>query len=257
MIRFSIITVCYNAAACLPHTLDSVMEQTYPYVEHVIIDGCSTDGSIGILEKYREQAESDENNFHDVHIVSEPDRGLYDAMNKGLAKAQGDYVLFLNAGDAFPSSGTLDMVVSSIADGEILPAVIYGDTDIVDGNYQFLCHRRLSPPEELTWRSFLHGMVVCHQAFYARTDIARSIPYDMTYRYSADVDWCIKVMKEAGRQGLSLRYCHALVANYLKEGQSTIHHRASLVERFHVMRKHYGLLPTVVMHLWFVIRSII
>ena len=64
-------------------------------------------------------------------------------------------------------------------------------------------------------------------------------------------------MKEAGRQGLSLRYCHAVVANYLKEGQSTIHHRASLVERFHVMRKHYGLLPTVVMHLWFVIRSII
>lgn len=190
-------------------------------------------------------------------VVSEKDRGLYDAMNKGIQKATGDYLVFLNAGDVFPSPDTLELVASSVGDGEELPGVLYGNTNIVDDEGHFLRHRRLQPPERLTWRSFRQGMLVCHQAFYARTDLAKANPYNMQYRFSADVDWCIRVMKAAERQGLPLRNVDAVVVNYLDGGMTVKNHRASLRERFRLMRHHYGLLPTLAMHAWFVLRSVL
>lgn len=86
--------------------------------------------------------------------------------------------------------------------------------------------------------------------------IARSLPYDISFRYSADVDWCIRVMKEGERRHLLLRNIHAVVANYMEEGQTTIHHKDSLKERFDVMNRHYGLLTTILLHAWFVVRKV-
>ena len=258
MITFSVVTITYNAAAVLRPTLDSVMMQDYPNVEHLIIDGASTDETLAIAKAYQKQSDEAENG-HVVKIQSEPDKGLYDAMNKGLRLATGDYIVFMNAGDRFPEADTLDkvMLAAVVGDGEERPAVLFGNTDIIDDKGNFLYHRRLSPPERLTWRSFRYGMVVCHQAFYARIDIARSLPYDTTFRYSADVDWCIRVMKEGERQHLLLRNIHAVVANYIEEGQTTIHHKDSLKERFEVMRRHYGLLTTVLLHAWFAVRKLL
>lgn len=256
MIRFSIVTVTYNAGEWLRKTADSVLMQKYPSVEHIIIDGCSKDNTVNLALEYKRHND-ETGNGHVVSVVSEPDKGLYDAMNKGLGKATGDYVVFLNAGDCLPASDTLE-ALAGCADGKKeYPAVLYGDTNIVDAEYRFLHSRRLTPPEHLSWHSFRHGMLVCHQAFYARLDIARRQLYDLRYRYSADVDWCIRVMKEAERMGLPLCNVHAVLANYLQEGQSTIHHKASLKERFRVMRDHYGLISTLVMHAWFVIRAVI
>ena len=258
MITFSVVTITYNAAAVLRPTLDSVMMQDYPNVEHLIIDGASTDETLAIAKAYQKLSDEAENG-HVVKIQSEPDKGLYDAMNKGLRLATGDYIVFMNAGDRFPEADTLDkvMLAAVVGDGEERPAVLFGNTDIIDDKGNFLYHRRLSPPERLTWRSFRYGMVVCHQAFYARTDIARSLPYDTTFRYSADVDWCIRVMKEGERQHLLLCNIHAVVANYMEEGQTTIHHKDSLKERFEVMRRHYGLLTTVLLHAWFAVRKLL
>lgn len=258
MITFSVVTITYNAAAVLRPTLDSVMMQDYPNVEHLIIDGASTDETLAIAKAYQKQSDEAENG-HIVKIQSESDKGLYDAMNKGLRLATGDYIVFMNAGDRFPEADTLDkvMLAAVVGDGEERPAVLFGNTDIIDDKGNFLYHRRLSPPERLTWRSFRYGMVVCHQAFYARTDIARSLPYDTTFRYSADVDWCIRVMKEGEHQHLLLRNIHAVVANYMEEGQTTIHHKDSLKERFEVMRRHYGLLTTVLLHAWFAVRKLL
>ena len=258
MITFSIVTITYNAASVLAPTLDSVLMQNYPHVEHIIIDGASTDDTVAIAKAYQQRSDEAENE-HIVCIQSEPDDGLYDAMNKGLQQATGDYIVFLNAGDRFPKADTLDKVVLAavVGDGEEHPAVLYGDTDIIDEKGNFLCHRRLSPSERLTWRSFRYGMLVCHQAFYARLDIARSLLFDTSYRYSADVDWCIRVMKEGERQHLLLRNIHAVVADYVQEGQTTLHHKESLRERFHVMCKHYGLIQTLFLHAWFVVRSVI
>lgn len=257
MIQFTIVTITYNAAKVLGKTLDSIETQTYPYFEHLIIDGASTDNTLAIARDYqsRMSRQSRDAVTPPVTIVSEPDNGLYDAMNKGLSMATGDYILFLNAGDFLPEATTLETVANSVGEGEELPAVLYGDTDIVDQNYRFLRHRRLAPPQQLSWRSFRQGMLVCHQAFYARTDIAKEQPYNLAFRHSADVDWCIRVMKEAERRGLTLRNVNTVVANFLEGGDSAVNHRASLRERFQVMRRHYGLFTTLAMHFWFVLRA--
>lgn len=256
MVVFSIITCTYNAESVLQRTLDSVLEQTYSHVEHIIVDGASTDATLNMVEAYRQKSDA-EDWCHEVRVKSEPDRGLYDAMNKGIQRATGQYVLFLNAGDTFPSADTLELVAESVGEGEEPPAVLYGDTDVVDDDGRFLRHRRLSPPRRLTWRSFMKGMLVCHQAFYARTDLAKVTPYDLHYRFSADVDWCIRIMRLARRRRLPMRNVGAVVVNFLDGGMTTTNHRASLKERFHVMAHHYGFVPTVLMHAWFVIRSMV
>lgn len=260
MITFSIVTITYNADNVLGKTVDSVFSQTYPHVEHVIIDGASTDDTLKVAQDYMQRSYA-ASNGHEIRIVSEPDNGLYDAMNKGLRQVSGDYVLFLNAGDFFPDSEVLSNIARNVGlegvSREKLPVVLYGNTDIVDNDGRFLRHRRLQPPANLSWRSFRHGVLVCHQAFYARLDIAKTVPYDCRYRFSADVDWCIRIMKEAEIRHLPLLNLHLVVANYTEEGQSTIHHRESLNERYQIMCHHYGKIPTIFMHLWFAVRQII
>ena len=267
MTKFTVITITYNAAAVLQRTLDSVLHQTYEDVEHLIIDGASTDGTLQIAERYKADNSSllTPNSSlltpHKVIIQSEPDEGIYDAMNKGLTQASSDYVVFMNAGDFFPSPDTLEQIAHRCHLNELssdsLPGVVYGNTDIVDADGHFLHPRRLQPPEQLSWRSFRQGMLVCHQAFYARMDLAKNTHYDTRYRYSADVDWCIRVMREADRLGLPLTNAHLTVACYTEEGTTTHHHRASLLERYRVMARHYGHLSTFFMHCWFAVRSLV
>lgn len=258
MIKFSIITCTYNASEVLQRTLDSVMSQTWGQIEHIIVDGASKDSTMAMAEAYRRRS-AEEETEHDIIIKSEPDRGLYDAMNKGLQLATGDYVVFLNAGDVLPTDETLENISNDVnerSDGR-LPAVLYGDTNIVDNNGELLRPRRLAPPDDLSWRSFRHGMLVCHQAFYVRTDIAKAEPYNLKYRFSADVDWCIRVMKRAEKDGLPLLRLPEVVVNYLDGGMTNKNHRASLIERFNVMSHHYGLMSTILMHIWFVARAVL
>jgi glycosyltransferase involved in cell wall biosynthesis len=260
MIRFTVITITYNAEQVLERTLQSVLHQTYEGVEHLIIDGASKDGTLAMAEAYKQQSDASDSG-HKVIIKSEPDHGIYDAMNKGLTQAYGDYVVYLNAGDFFPQDDTLEQIVHRCKlteyPSEALPGVLYGNTDIVDNEGRFLHPRRLQPPPQLTWRSFRMGMLVCHQAFYARMDIAKNTQYDTRYKYSADVDWCIRVMREGERAGLPLYNINKVVACYTEEGASTRHHRESLYERFSIMCRHYGWLSTVVMHLWFAVRTVL
>ena len=242
--KFSLITVTYNAGAVLEDTIQSIITQTYKNVEYILIDGASTDNTMRIVERYRD---------HIHTVVSEPDQGLYDAMNKGLSLATGDYVCFLNAGDCLHEDDTLLSMVHSVAashEAPCPPDVLYGDTALVDSEGHFLRMRRLTPPEHLTWKSFRHGMLVCHQAFFARRAITPH--YDLRYRFSADFDWCIRVMKQARY----LHNTHLTLVDYLDEGLTTRNHRASLIERFHIMCRHYGTVPTVMRHLWFALRTL-
>ena len=240
--KFSIITITYNAAAVIEPTLQSVLAQTYTNYEYLLIDGGSKDDTV---------AKAKASGIRFAHIVSEPDNGLYDAMNKGIALATGDYLCFLNAGDAFYAPDTLQTIANAAMAEESLPDVLYGETAEVDEARNFVRMRRLQAPEKLTWRSFKDGMMVCHQAFYAKREIAPM--YDLKYRLSSDVDWCIKVMKQSER----LVNVNATVVNYLQNGLSLQHHHASLKERFWIMSRHYGLLPTIARHLWFIVRAVI
>ena len=255
MIKFTIVTCTYNAEAVLQRTLDSVMKQTYCNIEHLIIDGVSKDKTLTMVKAYQHKNDVGES-AHEILVFSEPDKGLYDAMNKGIDRATGDYLIFLNAGDVFSSEDTLEFVEGCVGEGEELPGVLYGDTDIVNMEGHFLRHRRLTPPKRLSWRSFMWGMLVCHQSFYARADIAKGIHYNLDYRFSADVDWCIRIMRESARRHLPLRNVNAVITNYLDGGMSVQNHKASLKERFQVMRSHYGLLTTLFVHAWFAVRGV-
>lgn len=257
MIKFTIVTCTYNAEPVLHRTLNSVLHQSYADVEHLILDGLSKDGTVKMAMEYKEKSDKDENG-HDITVISEKDGGLYDAMNKGIRHATGDYIVFLNAGDVFPNEDTLETIAASVGEGETLPGVLYGDTDIVDNEGHFLCHRRLTPPKKLSWKSFRWGMLVCHQAFYARTDIAKKTPYNnKVYRFSADVDWCIRIMKECAKENLPLRNVNEVIVNYLDGGMTNKNHKASLKERFRVMADHYGIIQTAIMHVLFVFRAIL
>ena len=259
MTKFTVITITFNAEKVVERTLKSVLNQTYEGVEHLIIDGASKDRTLEMAEAYKRQSDASDCG-HKVIIASEPDDGIYHAMNKGLTQASGDYIVYMNAGDFFPEDDTLEMIARNCHLNELpsseLPAVLYGNTNIVDNEGRFLHPRRLQPPERLTWRSFRKGMLVCHQAFYARTDIAKNLQYDTQYKYSADVDWCIRVMHEGERMGLPLYNINMVVANYTEEGATTRHHRESLKERYRVMARHYGHVSTFLMHCWFVVRQL-
>lgn len=237
----TLVTVTFNAASTIERTLQSVAQQTYRDYEHLIIDGASKDNTVEIARKYN------------TTIVSEPDKGLYDAMNKGLRLAKGDYVCFLNAGDKLHSADTLAKVAAMAERTKV--GVVYGDTDIVDDEGVKIRRRRLTPPKHLTWKSFREGMLVCHQSFYINRDIAQ--PYDLSYRFSADFDWCIRCMKEGEKRGMGCKSVNEVLTDYLSEGMTTANHKASLKERFWIMSKHYGFVPTVFQHLWFVVRQII
>lgn len=253
MIKITVATVTWNAAAVLQRTLDSVAEQDYPHVQHVVVDGNSTDNTLTLLRQYQERESTEEAERHEIVVLSELDKGLYDAMNKAIDLAEGDYILFLNAGDRFHSHRVLSQVAAA-AEGE--PAVIYGDTDIVDDEGRFLRKRHLRPPKNLTWKSFKHGMLVCHQAFFARTDIAKNNPYNLKYRFSADYDWCIRVMKEGQALNLPMVNADIVVADYLDGGMTVKNHRRSLMERLRVMASHYGWITAIGMHISFVFRAL-
>lgn len=237
----SIITITYNAAETIPLTMSSVAEQTCTDYEHLIIDGASNDNTIIIARQMGTPS---------LRIVSEPDKGLYDAMNKGMRMARGRYVLFLNSGDRFHTRETLGLYADAIKKKS--PDIIYGDTDIVDALGKRLGPRHLSAPAMLTVDSFSRGMLICHQAFMVRKAIAPR--FDTDYKFSADYDWtirCIKASRPGDRKNL-----RAITIDYLSDGLTDHNKKSSLLERFKIMAHHYGMLNAIISHLSFIPRVI-
>lgn len=236
----SIISITYNAAGQLPPTMESVSAQSFKDFEHIVIDGASTDGTLEVARRLGTPS---------LRILSEPDKGLYDAMNKGLRMARGRYLLFLNAGDAFHSADVLAKYAEATSKD---PDIIYADTVIVDSDRKVIAPRHLSAPAILTHDSFSKGMLVCHQAFMVRRDIAPS--YDLSYRFSADYDWTVKCLKSS-RPGRCVNL-KTVAIDYLNDGLTDRNKVDSLMERFSIMKRHYGLARTVVNHFLFVGRAL-
>ena len=222
MTKISIITVVYNSEKYIRRTIESIVGQDYPAIEYIIIDGKSKDTTMQIVNEYRDRI---------AVIVSEPDKGLYDAMNKGLRLATGSYVLYINSGDALSSPTLLSDIFNNVpADSD----VIYGDTQITDEDGNILHNRRHRPPEQLTWRDYKRGMLVCHQSFIAKRTLCDE--YDTNYRYAADYDWCLNILLKS-----------RVVTNYGKDislfmdgGQTKRTIVPGLKERYRIMCKYYG-----------------
>lgn len=236
---FTIVTVTWNASRVLPSTIASIASQTCKDYEWLVVDGASSDATVRLVQ---------EAGIPSTRVVSERDNGLYDAMNKAIDLAAGHYLIFLNAGDAFAATDVLERLASLAQAG---PDVIYGQTRLVDGDGNVVGMRHLTAPAVLTADSFKDGMLVCHQAFVARREIVPH--YDLQYRYSADYDWCVKVLRRSRANAYA---GDAPIISYLDQGLTTANEYSSLGERFRIMCRHYGWLPTVMRHIGFIPRFI-
>lgn len=236
--QISIITVVFNGSSLIERTIKSVLVQTYSHVEYIIIDGASTDGTLTVIEKYRSKIHT---------LISEKDNGIYDAMNKGLSVATGDYVLFLNAGDELYSDSTIKEVFASSPDAD----VYYGNTAVVDEQRNVLGDRRLTPPSTLTWKSFKFGMSVSHQSFIAKRSLCGT--YSLDYRLGSDIDWIITILKKAKK----IVYTKTYISKFLEGGITSNKRTLAWKERFDVLSKHYGFFQNLGNHLYIGTRFLI
>jgi glycosyltransferase involved in cell wall biosynthesis len=236
----SIITITYNAEQFLERTLQSVLKQSDQDFEYLIIDGKSKDSTLSIAEKYKDRIDI---------LISEPDNGLYDAMNKGQAKASGKYIWFMNAGDEIADENTVSKLLYLLKDD---PDVVYSDTYMVDNDGKVLGLRsEILPhkvPEVLSWEKFKLGMLICHQSFVVKKSLA---PEYIQHNLSADIDWEIRCLKASKTV---VRYS-GILSRYLVGGLSNQKHVQSLKDRYSVLKKHFGFMPNLFNHVRIIVRA--
>lgn len=226
-VRFSVITVCFNAARTIEDTLRSVAAQTYPEIEHIVVDGASTDGTAAIVERHRAGLGA---------FVSERDRGLYDAMNKGIALARGDYVGFLNADDVYADAGVV---------GRMAAACTAASADACWGDLVYVKADDLAAVVRY-WRSSAFdartlsaGWHPPHPTLYVRRTLLDSLGgFDTGYRFHADFDLMTRLFLT---RGLRTVYLPEILVR-MRVGGHTNRSLANVVrgnlESLKVVRKH-------------------
>lgn len=237
----SIITVVYNNLSGLQFTFQSINSQTSSDFEWLIIDGGSTDGTREWVATL---------SCPNLIFISEKDNGLYDAMNKGIAKASGKYLWFMNSGDSIYSPETIAELKKQPAGADVL----YGETMLIDEQAIPIGIRSEKTtrvlPKKMTVYSMIMGMVVCHQSFIPKREIAA--PYQLKYRFSADIDWVISCLEKAN----TIHNCELILSNYLVGGLSAQNQQTGWKERWAIYKAHYGLIYTSFAHIYIVIRYI-
>ena len=206
--KISVVTVCYNAVDTIEKTILSVINQTYQNIEYIIIDGASTDGTVDIINKYRDKI---------GYFVSEPDKGIYNAMNKGIKVATGEWINFMNAGDAFFSNSVVTEVVKNIEKGSI---IIYGDTMV-----HYSEGKKLYKPIPLD--NIEKKMFFNHQSSFANTACMKNYLFDESYKLCADYKFHYDIYKK----GMKFQYVQVVIANYDgQNGASSTHYPLLLKE---------------------------
>lgn len=216
----SIITVCYNCQDTLQKTVESVISQTYPHIQYIVIDGGSTDGTPEIISTFRDQIDL---------VISEKDSGIYDAMNKGLQHARGDIIYFLNSGDRIFSPETIERIVSIVKDNPEVSlvhgdAIGYGDRPI----------EYLSMNRENTVIYFTQGL--CHQTLFARKQMFEKFGnFDTQFSVFADRDWLFRCLF---RHNEKIMYVNFPVCYYLTGGFSSLKNGKFFREKTHLLLKY-------------------
>jgi glycosyltransferase involved in cell wall biosynthesis len=237
----SVITVCFNAEKTIAKTILSVSQQSYQYIEHIIVDGASTDGTMNIVNNYKDNI---------AVIISEKDNGLYDGMNKGLKAATGDYIYFLNADDEFYATSVVEKIFAVANDAD----VYYGEVMFTNSEEKEMGLRssvtNQKTPETLNWKSLQKGMVVSHQAFFIKRKLA--VEYDLNYKICSDIDWMIKCLKNCN----SIINTKLVFAKFAAGGTSKQRQKLAWQERFFILQKHYGVIKNWYNHGLIIIRRI-
>jgi glycosyltransferase involved in cell wall biosynthesis len=205
--KVSLITVTYNSAAYLQDCIDSVVQQRYPDIEHIVIDGGSTDGTLDIIKKY---------NNHIAKWVSEKDKGMYDAINKGIAMATGDIVGILNSDDMFASNDVVEAIVNSFNEHQL--DAVYGD--LVYVNKTNTKSIRLWHGKSYKRYRFNYGWMPAHPTFYLRREIIDQFGgYESHYFTAADYEFMARYLY---RYRISAMYLPKLIVKMRVGGQSNI-----------------------------------
>ncbi|MCI5139277.1 MAG: glycosyltransferase [Candidatus Electrothrix sp. AR1] len=220
IMKITVITIVYNNVNDIGTTIKSVLTQLYNNIEYIIIDGGSTDGTLEVLEGLKENG---------VTVVSEPDNGIYDAMNKGVDQASGDYVLFMNSGDTFYSDDVISRFVA-----------FDPHEDLVYGNAHFLIPDGRTCMQQGDMGNLFQKMPVNHQACFVKTDIQRTLGFDLTFRIAADYDFILRAYK----QGCIFRSIDLVVSNHHLDGISNTDRLRASVEGLHALL-NYDLKSTI------------
>ena len=220
--KISIITVCYNSVKTLERTLQSVATQEWPNIEHIVIDGGSTDGTIKIIERYRSNLS---------YFVTEPDEGIYDAMNKGLEVVSGDIICILNADDYYYSSATLSYVALKIQESNL--EALMGDVEFFHAmNPEVVVRRYRSDrfrPKRLSW-----GWMPAHHAlFLKRSVIDRVGKFRKDYSIAGDFEFIVRVFQDPK---LRYEYVHKVMVRMQLGGVSNSGPRSKILLNLEVMR---------------------
>lgn len=248
--KISIITITYNAEKFLEKTILSVLQQSNHDFEYIIIDGNSKDATVSIIKNYEEKIAK--GFFHGLDStqfkwISEPDQGLYDAMNKGIHKATGDFVWFVNAGDKIYCTETLQQI-QELIDIEPECDFIYGQSIMIDQEDIEIGERHKIAPRVIHKKTFLQGLVVCHQSVLVRKNIVPE--YNLAYRIASDFDWVIRSIEKSVCQG----YIDQYLSKFMIAGVSSQQRVSAWKERFMIMKTHFGLFLTLWAHLKIVIK---
>lgn len=237
----SIITVCRNAHAGLRMTADSIDRQSCRDFEWIIVDGASTDETPHYLRQLTALW---------IRWISEEDEGIYDAMNKGLRMARGEYVWFVNAGDTLYDEHALARVARDIPEVDI----IFGEVTIIGSDGRDLGIRSEGTPHRLPRNlekdQFQMGMVVSHQAFVARRTIVPTFN-SARYRFSADLDWMLRILDQE-----RISQNSGLLATVQREGATSENWVSSQYERFHILKRHFGLGVSLFNHIIILVRRV-
>ncbi len=216
----TIVTVSYNAEAAIQKTIDSVQSQSYEAIEHIIIDGQSTDNTLPIILSYGDRIQK---------VVSEPDKGIYDAMNKGLQLARGEWVIFLNAGDYFNTPDSLADVAGYLTDDA---DVVYSDVVSDYGSFK----KTLIAPDAADLLGVMkNGMGICHNATIFRTVLHQATPYNTSYKIAADYDVMLSLIEKGA---VFSKYSHSLSVIETGAGVSYRNRIATLREHRRIIASH-------------------
>jgi len=196
--KITVVTVVYHDMAGVLKTIKNVLSQTYDNIEYIVIDGGSSDGTVESIRNYESSLSL---------FISEPDSGIYDAMNKGINAATGDYVLFMNAGDIFTSPQVIANVVAKIGN---MPDVIYGDRNYVSLDGSFV-HQPAKPIETV-----FEKMPYCHQSAFVKRSVLKEYPFNLTYHFAADYNQVLDLYTA----GCTFQYIPMTIADFLEGGRS-------------------------------------
>lgn len=229
---FSIITVVYNSVDAIKSTIESVINQSFKDFEYLIIDGGSVDGTLQVIQNYSGKINK---------VISEPDKGIYDAMNKGVLLASGSYILFMNAGDVFVHPNTLKHVSQFSVDDY---SVLYGNTILFDSETSFE-QKLIAKDLNCLWKS-LGYCGLCHQSVFVKRELLKKYPFSLDLKIVADFEQILTLFQN----GYRFFYIDIHVARISQDGISSKQFVRSKLDSFGVVKQKYSYLALTRLQIW-------